>query len=292
MIATYWNSLDEAMSRRVAHIVLGLAALVTIVFNWVIHIIHSPGGVMVSIGPRFPLPPAIAVPAAMESVLNATGALWFMFVVFASAPLLTAGLEKGWLDLTFSKGTPRWKIFLGRFFAGVTLYALAFAIATFPLALRLWWATRIGTWEILVALLIQSFSFAAIFSVCALAALPQRGVALPIIGAIGLLLFSAPLAHRKEMYATLISSQIARDAIDWTYRILPKYSELEDLSRALIKSGTLASSAWWPIWSTGVFTIAVLGLTLFSPASQIFLAAVSGDIENLYFGTIQVSQYA
>jgi hypothetical protein len=263
MIATYWNSLDEAMSRRVAHVVLGLAVIVTIIFNWVIHIIHSPGGVMVSIGPRFPLPPAMAVPAALESVITATGALWFMFVVFAAAPLLTAGLEKGWLDLTFSKGTPRWKIFLGRFFAGVTLYAVAFALATFPLAARLWWATRIGTWEILVVLLIQTFSFAAIFSVCALAALPQRGVALPIIGAIGLLLFSTPLVHRKEIYGTLISSQTARDVIDWIYRILPKYSELGDLSRSLIKSGTLAwSTWWWPVWSTGAFMIAVLGLTL------------------------------
>ena len=262
MIATYWNSLDEARSRRVAHVVLGLAVLVTIIFNWVIHIIRSPGGVMVSIGPRFALPPAVAVPAALQSVITATGSLWFMFVIFAAAPLLTTGLEKGWLDLTFSKGTPRWKIFLGRFLAGVTLYAFAFALASFPLAMRLWWATRIGTWEILVVLLIQSFSFAAIFSLCALAALPQKGVALPIIGAIGLLLFSTPLAHRQEIYGTLISSQTARSVIDWMYRILPKYSELEDISRSLIKSGTLASSAWWPIWSTGAFMVAVLGLTL------------------------------
>ena len=53
---------------------------------------------------------------------------------------------------------------------------------------------------------------------------------------------------------------LARGAVDWAYRILPKCSELQDLCASFIQSGKIAS--WWPVWSTGVFTLVVVGLTL------------------------------
>jgi ABC-type transport system involved in multi-copper enzyme maturation permease subunit len=264
MFATYWNSLDEATSRRVAHVVFGLAILVAVIFNLIVHVRKLPfGPVVVAVGSMSNDAPRFAVPAVLDSELRATGALWFMLVIFAAAPLLTASLEKGWVDLTFSKGTPRWKIFLGRFLAGLTLYAATFLVATAPLAVRLWWATGIATWQIAVALAIQSFSFAAVFSVCALAALPQKGVALPIVGAVGVVLLSTPLAHRQEVYYAIISSKSIRECIDVAYRILPKCSELENICAALFQHGNIAFSAWWwPVWSTGAFIVVTLGLAL------------------------------
>lgn len=261
MFATYLNSLQESMSRRVALVLLGVAILVAVAFNAVTHMRSGPGGAtMIGVGTQPPMPPAIAVPSVLESELRATGTLWLLLAIFAAAPLLTATLEKGWLELVFSKGTPRWRIFLGRFLAGLTLYAATFALAAFPLAARLWWKTGIATWQIGVALLIQTFSFAALLAVAALVTLPQKGVALPIIAASGIWVLAPVLARRQETFYAIFSSHLAREIVNWAYRILPKCSELEDLCVSFMQGGTVAW--WWPVWSTGVFAFAMLALTV------------------------------
>ena len=223
---------------------------------------------MIFVGTQPPTPPAIAVPAVLESELRATGTIWLLFALFATAPLLTATLEKGWLELIFSKGIARWRIFAGRFCAALTLYALAFGLATFPLAARLWWRTGISTWQVAITLLIQTFSFAALLSVAALAALPQKGVALPIIAPAGLLALSPILAERRQTFYQIFSSPGAREIVDWTYRILPKCSELEDSCVSFLQSGRIAS--WWPYWSTALCVLAVLSLTVWQLARKSF----------------------
>jgi len=261
MWTTYLNSLHESMSRRVAMVLVGVALLVAVAFNSIVHLHKSAQGApTIAVGTQPPVAPAIAVPAVLESEVRATGAVWLLLAIFAAAPLLTATLEKGWLELTFSKGTARWKIFAGRFLGGLTLYSLTFALATLPVAARLWWLTRVETWQIGVALLIQTFSFAALLSVAALVTLPQKGVALPVIAATALWVLSPSLAKRQETYYQLFSSHFAREVVDWAYRILPKCSELEDLCVSFIQSDKIAS--WWPVWSTGLFMISILGLTL------------------------------
>ena len=261
MFATYLNSLHESMSRRVALVLFGVAILIAIMFNVVVHVRTLPdGATMLAVGAQPPAPSAIAMPSMLESILRATGSLWMLLAIFAAAPLLTATLEKGWLELVFSKGTARWSIFLGRYLAGLTLYSLMFAVAMLPVALRLWWMTGIGTWQMGVALLIQTFGFAALLAVAALVTLPQKGVALPVIAAAAIWLLTPSLAMRQETFYRIFSSHFVRGIIDWAYRILPKCSELEDLCVSFVQGRTVTS--WWPVWSTGAFTLIVLGLTL------------------------------
>jgi len=140
------------------------------------------------------------------------------------------------------------------------LYSLMFAVAMLPVALRLWWMTGIGTWQMGVALLIQTFGFAALLAVAALVTLPQKGVALPVIAAAAIWLLTPSLAMRQETFYRIFSSHFVRGIIDWAYRILPKCSELEDLCVSFVQGRTVTS--WWPVWSTGAFTLIVLGLTL------------------------------
>jgi len=259
MWPTYLNSLRESMSRRVALVLLGVAILVAVAFNWIVHVRNASGVTMIVIGAQAPSPSAIAVPDVLESELHAAGSLWLLLAVFAAAPLLTATFEKGWLELIFSKGTARWRILTGRFLAGLTLYALIFALATLPVAARLWWRTGVGTWQISLALVVQTFSFAALLSVAALTALSQKGVAIPIIASVAIWVLSPSLAKREETFYQLFSSRAVREIVDWAYRILPKCSELEDLCVFFLHSKI---GSWWPVWSTGLFTISILGLTI------------------------------
>ncbi|HKV06418.1 MAG TPA: hypothetical protein VJO53_15080 [Candidatus Acidoferrales bacterium] len=269
MFATYIHSLHESTSRRVALVLLGIGVLVAIAFNAVVHVRASAGGAAtIIVGTQSPAPPAFAVPAVLESELRATGALSLLLAIFAAAPLMTAALEKGWLELTFSKGTARWRIYCGRFLAGLTLYSVTFIVAALPLAGRLWWETGVATWQMGVAALIQTLSFAALLSVAALATLSQNGVALPIIASAGIWVLSPALARRQETFYQIFTSHLARALVDWAYRILPKCSELEGSCASLLHGNRITS--WWPFWSTAVFTLSVFGLTLWRLSRKSF----------------------
>ena len=149
---------------------------------------------------------------------------------------------------------------LGRYLCGVTLYFLLAFIATVPLAARLWWVTGIATWQIVIAVLIQTFSFASLLSVAALASLPQKGVALRIMASAAVWASSPLLAARELNYYDFITSAIGRRILDLIYDILPKSSELNALSSRFIQYSTVQTS--WPLWSTAVFTLVTLTLTL------------------------------
>jgi hypothetical protein len=116
------------------------------------------------------------------------------------------------------------------------LHSLIFVIATFPLAGWLWGRGGVATWQIGVALLIETFSFAALLAGTAL-------MALPIMASVAVSVLSPSLAMRRETYYRLFSSHAARGILDWICRVLPPCSELEDMC-ALIQNGTIAS--WWP----------------------------------------------
>ncbi len=243
MFATYLNALHESMSRRVALVLFGVAILIAIIFNAVVHVrTMSDGSTMIFVGAQPPAPPTIAVPGMLESILRATGSLWMLLAIFAAAPLLTATLEKGWLELVFSKGTARWKIFLGRYLAGLTLYSVMFAAATLPIALRLWWSTGVGTWQMGVALLIQTFGFAALLAVAALVTLPQKGVALPVIAAAAIWLLTPSLAMRQQTFYRLFSSHVVRGIVDWAYRILPSPRRSRPTRRRPSRCATFAGT--------------------------------------------------
>jgi ABC-type transport system involved in multi-copper enzyme maturation permease subunit len=258
MFTAYWYSLREGFSRRVVLVLFGLAFLVATGFNLIVHI--SPGGSLI-VGTQTLGPAGLAVPEIVGGEVAGTGTLLLLLAIFAAAPLLTVTLDKGWVELTFSKAQPRWKIFMGRFLGGVTFYSLTFAFVTFPLALRLWWSTHIATWQVLVALLIQTLSFAALLSVAALATLPQKGVALPIMMSVAILFLSSPLAGRRETYYRMFPSHVARGVADWAYAIFPKCFELERFCASFIQNGDVASW-WWLLWSTVAFTLVTLAITL------------------------------
>jgi len=273
VITAYWDSLHESMGRRVALVLFGLSIVSSVAFNLLVKVQSFPGGQFRIILGNAPLPlREIGLAGAVRSIVSQqiviAGGLLILGGLFAAAPLFSSTLEKGWLELLFSKGTSRWQIFLGRYLASVTLYASTFALCTFPLAIRLWWKTDIRVWEIGVALLLLTLSVASLLAVAALASLSQKGASLPILASVAVWSFSPSLAHREGTFYPLISAQWLRSILDWAYRILPKCSELSDVATAFMKDGKIAS--WWPVWSTGVFAVAVLVFTLWSVERKSF----------------------
>ena len=259
MLAAYIFSLRDAFNRRMALVMVGLSIVLAIVFNFIIHVKFLPGPI-IFLGPRLFWTAEIAVPSIMTIVLEFTGGvLWVLLAILAAAPILSSTLEKGWAELTLSKGTSRWQILLGSYLAGVTIYFIAVVVAVTPIALRLWWQTRVSSWPLAVSILLQTFTVAALLALAAFATLPRLGAVLPILLAMVIFIVSAILAQRERLLYVFMTSSWTHFLFDWMYRILPKTSELSGMASGYIHGGGITS--WWPVWSTGVFVVATLSLT-------------------------------
>jgi ABC-type transport system involved in multi-copper enzyme maturation permease subunit len=261
MFAAYLHTIRETIHRRMALVLIGMAALVAyLIFHFVTLVPLSTGDSMVFLGRQAIGPASLAIPAVLAQEVRMTGSLWLFLAIFGSTPLLVSMMEKGWVELTLTKGVSRWQVLLGAYFGGLTLYAATLAMATLPTALWIWAKTGIGVTPLLVAICLQVFGFAALLALAALTSMTRTGVALPIIVAVVADFFSPVLAARSRGLFVFITSDWARGLINWIYRILPKNSEIVGASESYLQFHKLGPS--WPFWSTGVFVVVTLGLTM------------------------------
>jgi ABC-type transport system involved in multi-copper enzyme maturation permease subunit len=259
MLAAYLFSLRDAFNRRMALVLIGLSVVLTIVFIWITKVKYLPGPV-IFLGPRLFWAADRGVPSVLSIVMVAiSGVLWTLLGILAAAPVLSSTLDKGWVELTLSKGTSRWQILLGSYFAGVTMYFTAIVVAIVPVAVELWWRTKVSSWPLGVSILLQTFSFAALLALAAFATLPRLGAVLPILLAMAVYIVSAILAQRERLLYQFITSNVWHLVLDWLYRILPKTSEISGMAASHIQGQGITS--WWPIWSTGIFLVVILSLT-------------------------------
>jgi ABC-type transport system involved in multi-copper enzyme maturation permease subunit len=259
MLAAYIFALRDSFNRRMALVLTGLSVVLAIVFIWIVKVKFLRGPV-VFLGPRMFWAADRGVPSVLTIVMEFTsGVLWILLAILAAAPVLSSTLEKGWVELTLSKGTSRWQILLGSYFAGVTMYFTAVVVAITPIAFYLWWQTKVSSWPLSVSILLQTLSFAALLAIAAFATLPRLGAVLPILFAMAVYIVSAILAQRERMLYQFLTSRWSHVILDGLYRILPKTSELSGTAARYIQGEGITS--WWPLWSTGIFIVGTLSLT-------------------------------
>jgi ABC-type transport system involved in multi-copper enzyme maturation permease subunit len=262
MLAAYIHSLREAVNRRMGLVLVGVGILLAYTFNHMLRVdaLVPKNLSIVFINGNVLGPANLAGPSIFKYLIQNSTAIWIFLSVLAATPLLTSALEKGWVELTLTKGVPRWRVFLGHYFGGITLYTLTLVLILLPISLRLWWQTGVSPEPLIAGILLQVFSFAALMAIAALASLAQSGVGLPAMLTLGAFLVSPFLARRDAMFYPTFTSGWSRGLIDWVYRILPKTSEIEGQTLSYIQDHTI--TAWWPFWSTGLFLVCTLGLTL------------------------------
>jgi hypothetical protein len=261
MFAAYIHSVREAINKRMALVLIGLAVLFAVLLYLIINIKPlSDGTSMIFIGRHMLGPASLAVPAAQVQEVQITGTLWMLLSIFAAVPLIVAALEKGWVELTLTKGVARWKVLLGCYFSGLTLYMATLCVAMLPIAIWLWIKTGVGFKGLLIGILIETFAFASLMALATWASLSRTGTALPIMLAVFMYIFTPILANRKEMLFQLVTSSWGQGVFNWLYRILPKPTEIMGSATNYIQFGSIKD--WFPFWSTGVFIVVVMGTTM------------------------------
>jgi hypothetical protein len=261
MFAAYMHSVRESVNKRMALVLIGMAVLFATILYVFINITPLKDGTsMIFIGRHMLGPATLAVPAAQVQEVQITGSLWLLLSIFASVPLVVSALEKGWVELTLTKGVARWKVLLGCYFSGLTLYAATLCVAMVPIATWLWVKTGVGFKPLLVAILIETLGFASLMALATWASLSRTGAALPIMLAVFMYLFTPVLANRKQMLFQLITSPGWQGVFNWAYRILPKPSEIMGSATNYIQFGAISN--WFPFWTTGLFIVAMMGISI------------------------------
>src|SRR5438093_8913808 len=113
MWATFWDAFQEVGGRRIVVILVITAFVVGLMFNRPIRfdkfgdvdVIYQ--GVL-NLGPW-----PFAVPTVLGQVTFFAGMVWTGLMIFTGCPQFVAMMEKGWRELTFSKGTladPVWQV--------------------------------------------------------------------------------------------------------------------------------------------------------------------------------------
>src|SRR5215469_14314207 len=110
MWATFWDALQEVGGRRIVTVLAVLALAVGLLFNHSVSFGRIVGVDVLYQGAVNMGPWPFAVPVILGQVTFVSGLIWLMFMIFTGCPQFVAMLEKGWRELTFSKGTPRWQI--------------------------------------------------------------------------------------------------------------------------------------------------------------------------------------
>ena len=262
MFAAYMHSVREAVNKRMALVLIGMAVFFAVLFYFIVKVapVEPKDMSMVFLGKRALGPASLAVPSVMSAEVSITGGLWLFLAIFASVPLLVSALEKGWVELTLTKGVARWKVLLGCYLSGLTLYVVTLLVAMMPTAIWLWMKTGVGCKTLLVAILIETLGFASLMSLAVFASLTRTGASLPIMLAIFVDILSPVLANREQGIFTIVTSNWGRGILNWAYRILPKSSELVNAATGYIQFGSIKN--WFPFWTTGVFTVVVLGISM------------------------------
>lgn len=259
MLSVFLFGLRESIHRRMGLVLLIVGTVITLTILSLLSFDTAPDGTLMArtVG-GMSAPASQTLPTLFEGFVLFASTLWIFIVLFATAPLLTSYLEAGWVELTVSKGVRRWEYLVARYCSTVALMSLALLL--FPGIIGLYFWLRAGApplWNQIGAYLLLVLSFSAVLALMSFVATFQLGPILPIMAGYLLLAFSAMLKNREAIYP-FVSWKWVQGLFDWTYYILPKTSELASASQTFLSRGEL--TAWWPIWTTALFLLAMVGL--------------------------------
>ena len=256
MWTVFAETLKESINRRVA-----LALIVVSVFFLVIQVgftsfERGPGGeLMVR---RFHAATAanartfVVTEARTEQVTLLAG-LWVMLSLFAATPLLTSYMEKGWVELLLSKGTPRWQVLAGRYGGAIALFAGTAVIMNVLSVVYFSFRAGVPLRPYLLAVSVVALSFISSLSLMALISTAQANAALLVLIVFLETIVSRVLRERKQMYG-MITAKWVQWSLDWLYRILPKHEDLNGIARSIAMGRPVDD--WFPLWTTALFTLA------------------------------------
>jgi ABC-2 type transport system permease protein len=180
--------------------------------------------------------------------------------VFASAGLIPSVFEPGRIELLLSKPVERYHILLGRYTGNV----LVIAANIFYLVFAVWliFGIKTGVWTagFLWSSVLTVYMFAVLLTVVVLVGVLWESAAVTTMVTFAIMIVSPILAQQPTL-ERLLTSETSRNIVRGAYYALPKVFDLGRMTRSLVLGNPIDD--WMPVWSSGLFGVAVLGAGIY-----------------------------
>jgi|GEM_PF-4926206 len=261
MIAILWDCFHEAIYRKVFLLMVAGALLFCVFEMYNIRFLaQSNGEIKVQYHGYKKLMPAVElIEDEWQAIFAISQGPGFFFSMFLVAPLLSTYLEKGSIELAFTKGISRKVIYLSRVLGAFSIYCIP--ILLFNALPVLYFAAHVdfGWARWFDAVFLQMFIFAGAFVVMAAAALSQRGQATVILSGYAFFMICAAMEARYSLGLEGVFWK--RFLFNWmtlAWIVLPKPQELMGASRTFMEE---EFNSWFALATTAVFIVVAAVLT-------------------------------
>ncbi len=194
------------------------------------------------------------VQAALTGFINFAA---LVLSIFATASILPNTMEKGSIDLLLSKPVSRMEILLGKILGSLLIVVVN--VAYFIVGMWLIVGLRTGEWNpsFLGVTISITYTYIVLFAPMLVIGIASHSSALTIIVLYVFIFLISPILESREAIIQLAQSDIAKTVLDTLYYILPKPDALGSVSYDLVMHQSLD---WMPVWSSGLFAVAMYGL--------------------------------
>lgn len=175
--------------------------------------------------------------------------------VFASAGLVPSVLEPGRIELLLSKPVGRAHILFGRYVGNLLVVTVNIVWLVVGVWFVFGWKTDIWNPYFLWTIVTTVYLFAVLLAVVFVTGVAFESTALSTMIPVAMLIVSPILAQERTM-VKLMSSEWSRQVWKGLYYVLPKAADLAMVTLGLVRDRH--AEWWWPVWTSGVFGIAML----------------------------------
>ncbi len=182
--------------------------------------------------------------------------------IFTTAGLVPTMLEKGNIELLLSKPLSRLQLFIARYVGALLI--MAFNVAYLVCGVWLLLGVKTGIWYTAALYIIPMvvLAFALIYAPMALIGVLSRSTGVTVMIAFAIVFLSPLLQHTDKIYG-ILSSKIYYYLLNGIYHILPKTSEIGQITQTLVADKSV--EAWAPFW-----TSCIAGMLTLTAATAVF----------------------
>lgn len=182
--------------------------------------------------------------------------------LFATSSLVPRYLERGNIDLLISKPISRSQLLAGRFLGAVGIVAFNIYYLIIGTWIIISLKSGVWNWGYLLSGLMIIITFAILFALMTCMGVLIRSGPFSLMITYLVIFISPFLIARDQIYA-LLSSPVYGYLLDGLYHFLPKFSELGQITEALVRG--ISVDSWFPLWTSLGF-----GITMFAISTFIF----------------------
>ncbi|MBL1211722.1 MAG: ABC transporter permease subunit [Ignavibacteriae bacterium] len=265
ILLTAQLTLREALSRKIFIAFGGISTFILLIFA-LLFIFLNPEeftGMVKSPGETIDFTKEIAYGLKLLVVAPLFG-LGIFLSIFSASSFIPNMLEKGNIDLLLSKPLSRHQLIIGKFLGGLAVVALniAYAVIGFWILVGL----KFGVWDadFLLTIFSITFAFASLYSLIILIGIITRSSILAMMLSYIIFFILSPVLNMRDSINAVVDSSFLKGILDILYYILPKITELGNLTTELCIGEGI--NQWQPILTSFLFMILTLygGIFIFS----------------------------